>query len=320
MRAGRATPALLGLLVAASLALVSAVPRSDPAVAAGDPVIAVAGDIACDPGSSSYNGGSGTKTKCAELATSNLLLNGGLAGVLDLGDNQYECGSLSAYNTSYNQSWGRVLSITHPAPGNHEYVTSGGTGCTSANAGAAGYFAYFGRAAGPARKGYYSFDIGSWHIISLNSQCNQVACGPSSAQATFLRNDLAAHPTGCKLAFWHIPLFTSGAKEAAVKTFWNLLYAAHADLILNGHYHAYERFGLQSPAGARDPQGIREIIVGTGGEDHAKLGPKPANTQVLDDSSFGVLKLTLHSSSYDWTFVPVPGSPLSDSGTTACHT
>jgi hypothetical protein len=295
------------------------VPRDTPVAAAGDPVIAVAGDIACDPSSASYNGGSGTGSRCAELATSNLLVNGSFAGVLDLGDDQYECGSLSAYNTSYAPSWGRVKSITHPAPGNHEYQTAGGTGCSSANAGAKGYFAYFGSAAGPAGKGYYSLDIGSWHIISLNSQCGKVACGASSAQATWLRNDLAAHPSGCKLAFWHIPLFSTGATQAGAKTFWNLLYAAHADLVLNGHYHAYERFDLQSPTGAADPNGIREIIVGTGGYSLAGLGPKPANTQVLDNSSFGVLALTLHSASYDWRFVPVPGAPLSDSGTTACH-
>ena len=288
--------------------------------ASGDPVIAAAGDIACDPASTSYNGGAGTPKACREQATSDLLVNGGFAAVLDLGDNQYECGSLTAYDTSYNPSWGRLKSITHPAPGNHEYQTSGGTGCNSSNAGAAGYFKYFGAAAGPPGKGYYSLDIGNWHIISLNSQCGKVGCGPSSPQGVWLKNDLALHPTGCKLAFWHIPVFSSGATSSGAKAFWTLLYAAHADLVLNGHYHAYERFNLQSPSGTADSNGIREIIIGTGGVNHAGLRPKPPNTQVLNNTAFGVLELTLHPTSYAWKFMPVPGASFSDSGTTACHT
>jgi len=135
-----------------------------------------------------------------------------------------------------------------------------------------------------------------------------------------LKNDLALHPTGCKLAFWHIPVFSSGATSSGAKAFWTLLYAAHADLVLNGHYHAYERFDLQSPSGTADSNGIREIIVGTGGVNHAGLGPKPPNTQVLNNTAFGVLELTLHPTSYDWKFMPVPGASFSDSGTTACHT
>ena len=319
---GRSAPRWVGLLVGSGLVmLLSSLGHSETvAGASGDPVIAAAGDIACDPASTSYNGGAGTPKACREQATSDLLVNGGFAAVLDLGDNQYECGSLTAYDTSYNPSWGRLKSITHPAPGNHEYQTSGGTGCNSSNAGAAGYFQYFGAAAGPPGNGYYSFDIGNWHIIALNSQCGKVGCGPSSPQGVWLKNDLALHPTGCKLAFWHIPVFSSGATSSGAKAFWTLLYAAHADLVLNGHYHAYERFDLQSPSGTADSNGIREIIVGTGGEDHAGLGPKPPNTQVLNNTAFGVLELTLHPTSYDWKFMPVPGASFSDSGTTACHT
>ena len=283
-------------------------------------MIAAAGDIACDPASPDFNGGSGSGKHCRELATSNLLVGGGYSAVLALGDEQYECGSLTAFNESYDPSWGRVKPSTHPAPGNHEYETSGGTGCTGANAGAAGYFKYFGAAAGTSGQGWYSFDAGSWHVIALNSQCSVVGCGTTSAQYAWLKADLAAHPTGCKLAFWHIPVFASASASGATKPFWQLLYAAHADLILNGHYHAYERFAQQSPAGAATAAGIREFVVGTGGENHAAAGARRANLEVQNTATFGVLTLTLQSSSYAWKFIPIAGSAFTDSGSTSCHT
>jgi acid phosphatase type 7 len=216
-------------------------PLVAPVVAAGDPVIAAAGDIACDPSSSSFNNDQGSGGSCRALATSNLLVSGNFAAVLSLGDNQYYCGSLAAYNTSYNLSWGRVKSVTHPVVGNHEYLTSGGTGCDPTNTNAAGYFSYFGAAAGSAGSGYYSFDVGAWHLIAINSNCGSAGgCSTSSAQGKWLAADLKAHSNQCILAYWHIPLFSSGGRaNNNTLSIWNQLYAAHADLVLDGHDHIY---------------------------------------------------------------------------------
>ena len=292
------------------------------AAAAGDPVIAAAGDIACDPANSNFNNGNGSSNACRQLYTSNLLVNAGLAAVLDLGDNQYYCGGYQAFQQSYDLSWGRVKSITHPSVGNHEYLTSGGTGCDSSNTNAAGYFQYFGAAAGTQGQGWYSFNVGSWHIIALNSNCsNAGGCASGSPQYNFLQADLAAHPNQCTLAFWHIPLFSSGGRQAAnSKSFWTLLYNAHADVILNGHDHIYERFAPQNPNGVADPtNGLLQFTVGTGGSDHTTITTIAANSVVRDASTYGVLKLTLHANSYDWVFVPEAGKTFTDSGSANCH-
>jgi acid phosphatase type 7 len=292
------------------------------AAAASDPVIAAAGDIACDPSTSAFNNGLGNSNGCRQKYTSNLLVNAGLSAVLDLGDNQYYCGGYQAYMQSYDLSWGRVKSITHPSVGNHEYLTSGGTDCTIANLGAAGYFQYFGAAAGIVGQGYYSFDIGAWHIIALNSNCgNAGGCGTSSAQYKWLQSDLAAHANLCTLAFWHIPLFSSGGRANANSLpFWKLLYTYNADLILNGHDHIYERFAPQDPTGSLDPtRGIPEFIVGTGGADHTSITTIAANSDVRNSNTFGVLKLTLHATGFDWQFVPEAGKTFTDSGTGTCH-
>lgn len=287
--------------------------------AASDPVIAAAGDIACDPANSNFNSGNGTTNNCRQKSTSNLLVNTGLTAVLDLGDNQYECGGYQAFLKSYDLSWGRVKSITHPSVGNHEYLTSGGTNCTS---NAAGYFKYFGSAAGSSGKGYYSFNVGSWHLISLNTQCSQVGgCGSGSDQYNWLKSDLAANTNKCTLAFWHIPLFSSGGRAGSnSKPFWQLLYNSNADLILNGHDHIYERFAPQNPSGGADStRGIREFVVGTGGANHTSIDSVAANSQVRNTSTFGVLRVTLHANSYDWKFVPEAGKTFTDSGTGTCH-
>ena len=296
---------------------------SGAAFAASDPVIAAAGDIACDPTNSNYNSGNGNTNNCREKDTSNLLVNGGFAAVLALGDNQYYCGGLQAFLQSYDPTWGRVLSITHPAVGNHEFLTSGGTGCDPTNAGAAGYFQYYGAAAGTQGAGYYSFDVGTWHLIALNSNCGDAGgCNLNSAQGKWLEADLAAHSNFCTLAYWHIPLFSSGGRANQNSlSFWNSLYNHNADLILAGHDHMYERFAPQTPAGAADPlRGIREIMVGTGGANHTGIpGAIWANSEVQNTNTFGVLKLTLHSTSYDWQFIPVTGGTFTDSGTGTCH-
>lgn len=223
-----------------------------PAGAAAD--VVAAGDIACDPASSSFNGGAGTSSSCKQGATSDLILSLAPDAVLTLGDNQYEDGALTKYNQSYHPSWGRVKAITYPSAGNHEYRT----------AGAAGYFDYFGAAAGDRAKGYYSFDIGAWHLIALNSNCSKVGgCGAGSPQEQWLRADLAAHPAQCTLAYWHHPRFSSESNAtSSVGAFWSALYAFDADLVLNGHSHIYERFAPISPTGgggrcARDPRDHR---------------------------------------------------------------
>ncbi len=294
------------------------------AAAAGDPVIAAAGDISCDPANKNWNGGNGTSNACRQLATSNLVVNGNFAAVLPLGDNQYECGSLWAYQNSYDLSWGRFKSITRPSPGNHDYLTHGGTDCSTANQGAAGYYNYFGALAGTVApgKGYYSYDIGTWHLISLNSNCSDAGgCGATTPQGKWLAADLAAHASQCIIAYWHIPLFSSGGRASSnSQSFWNALYAAHADVVLNGHDHIYERFAPQSPTGQLDNiTGIRQFTVGTGGNNHTSIANVAANSLVRDTTAFGVLELSLHPGGYDWQFVPAAGGAFTDAGSGTCH-
>ncbi len=289
-----------------------------PASAASDPVIAAAGDIACDPASSYYHSGSGTALQCHMKYTSDLLVNGAPAAVLALGDNQYNCGGYTAYTQSYGPTWGRVLASTFPVPGNHEYITSTGTNCST---GAAGYFQYYGSVAGTPGQGWYSYNIGAWHLIALNANCSQVGgCGTTSAEYAWLKSDLASHPNQCTLAYWHQPLFSSGGYvSTGTRPFWNLLYSSHADVVLNGHDHIYERFAQQTPSGIASAAGIREFTVGTGGVNHGSIGTLVANSEVQNNNTFGVLFLTLHSSSYDWHFVPDSSGTFTDSGTTACN-
>lgn len=272
--------------------------------------VMVAGDIACDPADTSFNGGLGTSSRCRQKATSDLVLAQSPDAVFALGDLQYENGTLSAFNASYDPSWGRFSGITYPSVGNHEYQTAGATG----------YYTYWGARAGDPSKGYYSFDIGSWHVVVLNSNCGVVSCKAGSAQETWLRNDLAAHPNGCTLAYWHHPRFHgNGSLAGSVLPFWNDLYAAGAELVLNGHYHRYERWAPQTPSGAADPAtGIRELVVGTGGKDHGGSATLTGNLQVFNGQTFGVLELTLAPGSYSWTFLPV-GSTFTDSGSGTCH-
>ena len=313
----------LAAMILAGIAALAAFQAS--AVAAADPTIAAAGDYGCDPLDPHYNNLDGTPNgaECQQKATSNLLVNGHFSAVLALGDQHY-CGSLAEYQQAYDPTWGRVKSITHPIPGNHEYLTAGGstptTGCDSSNAGAAGYFTYFGSAAGTPGQGWYSYDIGAWHLIALNSNCSDVGgCIPSSPQGLWLAADLAAHQNQCILAYWHIPLFSSGGRAAQNSYWlWQQLYAAHADVVLDGHDHIYERFDPQDANGVADPNGIREFIVGTGGANHTSIATVAANSVVRDTTTFGVLALTLHSSGYSWGFEPAVGT-FTDSGSASCH-
>ena len=265
----------------------------------GGPVLVGAGDIARCSGD-------------GDEATAKLL--DAIPGtVFTTGDNVYEEATTEQFGKCYARSWGRYKARTKPSTGNHEYYT----------AGAAGYFGYFGEAAGAPSKGYYSYDRGSWHVVVLNSNCKEVGgCYGASPQGRWLRDDLAANPNRCTLAYFHHPLFSSGkhGNVAKMGPAWDALYAANADVVVNGHDHHYERFAPQRPDGTRDEKrGIREFVVGTGGASHSRLGATKPNSQVRNADTFGVLKLTLKAESYSWKFVPVAGKTFTDSGTTSCH-
>jgi acid phosphatase type 7 len=293
-----------------------------------DPVIAGAGDIACDPASTYFNGGAGTLTDCRHRYTANPLLNMDLNKLITIGDLQYTEGTLNQFDASYNPSWGldAMKGITAPSVGNHEYRTPG----------AADYFDYFngaGSSSGPAGdrdKGYYSYDLGDkWHIVVLNSDCGYPlpsanvpgGCGAGSPQEEWLRADLAASKRPCTLAYFHHPHFRSGTDAASghQKAFWRALYDAGADLVLNGHDHNYQRLAPQDPDGRLDTsRGIRQIVVGSGGKSLVASDPVP-NTEVNHSSTYGVLKLTLRPARYEWKFVPEAGRTFTDSGSTSCH-
>jgi hypothetical protein len=286
---------------------------ADRGAAVSGTVIAAAGDIACDPADPDFHNGNGTSSACNELATSNLVLaDPSIKAVLALGDNQYGCGGYQAFLASFDPSWGRFLSIIRPVAGNHEYQTSGGTDCGH---GAAGYFRYFGAAAGDSR-GDYAWNIAGWHMIALNGNCGDAGgCSAGSPQASFLSTHLGSRT--CSLAYWHQPYYGGGSTgSSSYKYFWQTLYNAHADIVLNGHLHTYARFAPQDTSGNVDnSQGIREFIVGTGGDDLFSLNGSH-NVQ-FTQKSFGVLKLTLHATSYDWQFVTIKGTVL-DSGSAPC--
>lgn len=269
---------------------------SPSSVGANGAVLVGAGDIAdC-----------GTK---GDEATAKLLDD--TSGVVfTLGDNAYPSGTASEFSDCYDPSWGRHKGRTYPSVGNNEYET----------AGASGYFGYFGTKAGDAGKGYYSYEIGSWHVVVLNSNCSEVSCAVGSRQERWLRSDLAANRATCTLAYWHHPLFSAGGNTPEVAPFWEALYAADAEVVINGHVHAYERFIPQRPDGTVDRQsGIREFVVGTGGAGLNPLKYPKANSSAQNTGAHGVLKITLQSANYGWDFVPVAGKTFTDSGSAKCH-
>lgn len=288
-----------------------------PITSRGDPVAVAVGDIASPPGCNP------STNFCQQGATEQLAERQNPNGVLVLGDNQYNSGAFTEYTGSgaYGSTWGFFNPIVHPVPGNHEYVTSGATG----------YFQYFGSngVMTNAPAGYYSFNLGSWHIIALNSNCSDsngcsdaLAGGTTSAEMSWLQSDLAANRSACVLAMWHHPLFSSGwtLGTPGVAPLWTALYNSHADVVLNGHDHLYERYAQLDPSGSATTNGIREFVVGTGGESLNGIGsPQPTLPYPqADDRSFGVLVLTLHADSYSWKFITTSGA-TADSGTTGCH-
>ena len=265
------------------------------------PVVLVgAGDIAnCD-----IDGGAGARATAALLDR--------IAGtVFTVGDHAYPSGAAAQFRDCYDPSWGRHKARTRPAPGNHDYLT----------AKAKAYFDYFGDNAGPDRRGYYSYTLGTWHIVSLNSS---IAADRKSAQIEWLRSDLKDNPAPCTLAYWHVPVFSSGPhgselKETAqMREAWRVLYESGADVVINGHDHLYERFAPQNPQGKADPNGIREFIVGTGGGGQYEFRQIRANSEVRSNRSYGVLVLTLGATDYSWEFVSAAGASFHDAGTARC--
>ena len=266
----------------------------------GSPVVVGAGDIAdC--------------SNANDEATADLLddIDG---TVLTLGDNAYYRGTTENFRECYDPTWGRHKPRTRPVPGNHEYLTPG----------AQGYYDYFGDAAGDPDEGYYSYNLGEWHVVALNSNCEEVGgCSPRSPQVRWLKENLADNEKGCTLAYFHHPLFTSGRHRPGspkVRPMWEALYAANADVVLNGHDHNYQRFAPQDPEGSADPQrGIREFVVGTGGKSLYAIETPIDNSEAYNDNTFGVIKLTLRPGSYAWEFVSAGDKTFTDSGRDQCH-
>jgi Calcineurin-like phosphoesterase len=272
-----------------------------------DPILVGAGDI-------SVCGSNNNDEATAQLLDT--IFAGDPPGVVfTAGDNAYESGTTTEFDNCYDPTWGRHKARTYPSPGNHEYQTANATG----------YYGYFGSVAGNPSEGWYSYDLGSWHIVSLNTSngCALIGCGAGSAQEQWLRADLTASDADCTVAYWHHPRFSSGqhGNNANLDAIWRALFDHGVDLVLSGHDHTYERFAPQDPDANSEPErGIREFIVGTGGRSHYAFPIIRANSEVRDNTSYGVLKLTLHAASYDWEFVPAPPGTFTDSGSASCLT
>jgi acid phosphatase type 7 len=231
--------------------------------------------------------------------------------VYTLGDNAYSVGSAQNFAECYDPTWGRFKNRTRPSPGNHDYGQPG----------AAGYFDYFGTNAGDTRDGWYSYTLGEWHVISLNSEA---AMGPASGQLAWLINDLANNPAKCTIAYWHRPRFTSGphGNEVSTAPLMEALYAANAEIVMSGHDHLYERFAPQTPGAKADfSRGIRQFVVGTGGAAFYQFETPQPQSEVRLEGLFGVLRLQLAPDSYRWQFIAsVNGvAEVRDEGETACH-
>lgn len=229
--------------------------------------------------------------------------------VFTAGDNVYPSGTLDEYKRCYEPSWGRFRDRTKPAIGNHDFLSGKGKDAHT----------YFGEGFGKPGESYYSYDLGNWHIVVLDSNIPLITDSP---QAHWLRDDLAAHPANCTLAIWHHPLFSSGThgNDARLYPIWKILYDQGAEIVVNGHDHDYERFASQTPDGQYDKdRGIREFVVGTGGAVLYRRGTLRRNSEAFNNIALGVLKLTLLPKGYRWEFIPVAGKTWSDSGEGICH-
>jgi hypothetical protein len=279
--------------------------EGDPVEPPADPVLVGAGGIAsCDT----------VGDEATAALIDDVIEEHPDARVFTAGDNAYETGTATQFAECYDKTWGKFKDRTHPASGNHDHATSG----------AAPYYSYFGAAAGEKGKGWYSYDLGAWHIVSLNSNCKHSSkCAPDSEQVRWLKADLAASNARCTAAVIHHPRFSSDKTDGSmphVDPLWDVLYAAGADLVISGHARVYERFAPQTPDGVADPEyGMPLFNVGTGGRGYSGFDAPVPNSVVREGTSFGVLKLTLHAGSFDYEFLPVPGETFADAGTGACH-
>ena len=266
-----------------------------PAPPGGAEPVVGAGDIA-------------TCTVTDDEATS-ALLDGIPGTVFTLGDNVYDNGTATEFANCYDPSWGRHKSRTKPVAGNHDYNTSG----------ASGYYGYFGDAAGPPDKGYYSFDLGAWHIVILNSNISRTS---TSEQIAWLRADLTGSTAQCTMALWHHPRFSSGqhGNDDTQQPFWDVLYEFDADVVLVGHDHDYERFAPQTPTGIADPtRGLRQFVVGTGGASLRSFSTIRPNSEFRNSSTWGVIKFDLAPTGYSWSYITTAGGAALDSGSGSCH-
>lgn len=322
---------LLGrLFLASSLMAVAATSGLPPTQAAGPAVsgaatlaapgraaeegvlIAAVGDIACDPTDTNFADGDGRNGKCKQKLTARLVRQRDPTAVLILGDAQYDDGRLSQFRRSYDLSWGRLKGITYPAVGNHEYYTPR----------ADGYFDYYNRRAGDRGEGYYSFEVGTWHLVALNSNCFLVRCGQGSRQYRWLRADLRSSGAACTVAYMHHPRFSTGPHDDSIEVtpLWRLMYREGVDIVLAGHDHAYERYVPLAPDGTVDRgAGIREFVVGTGGATTYDFRSRDPHVQARNDQVYGVLFLALRDGGYRWSFDRAFGERFSDAGVDACH-
>jgi Calcineurin-like phosphoesterase len=289
---------MAGLAVFAILLGLASAPEPTP-TAVPDPVLVGAGDIA----SCQSDGDEKTAALIDRIEGT----------VFTLGDNVYEGGTPAQFARCYAPTWGRFRGRTRPAPGNHDYRT----------AGARGYFAYFGSAAGDPSKGYYAYDLGGWRVVVLNSNCREIGgCQAGSAQERWLREELLSHPTPCTAALSHHPRFSSAehGDSPSMADLWSVLVDGGVDIALAGHDHVYERFAPMDAEGRPDPErGIRAFTVGTGGRSLYRFANIHPTSEARNAKTLGVLKLTLHPGAYDWEFVPVEGGTFHDSGSGRCH-
>ena len=261
--------------------------------------------------------GAGDIADCSDLSGAEAtarLLDGIQGTVFTAGDNAYEGGTAEQFAKCYDPTWGRQKTRTRPSVGNHEFHSGGATP----------YFDYFGAAAGDPAKGYYSYELGAWHIVVLNSECAEVGgCQQGSRKKNGCARICNRIPLLAPSAYWHKPLFSSGAKhgnDPEMKAFWQDLYDARAAVVVNGHDHDYERFAPQNPDGKADAaRGIREFVAGTGGKNHRPFATPLPTSEVRNADTFGVLKLTLHTNGYDWEFLPEAGKTFHDSGSGSCR-
>lgn len=291
------------------------------------PVVGAVGDMACDPSDPKYDGGAGTATNCAQSRTSNrMLADTSLDAILALGDFQYDCDDPADFAVSYDPTWGRLDDLMYPTPGNHEYkagIDKYGAQCPVSNRAAQGYFDHFGAVAHQSTGGHFSFNLGSWHLTALNANCGHRGvggCSATSAQTQWLKNDLAATTQPCIAAFWHQPLFTGLRSNVNTKyrAWWNVLRAADADVVLNGHVHNYQRFAPRDPDGTRDVAGITEYVVGTGGEAAVSVSRRASIQPQVWFRAFGYLRMHLLTDGWRAEFIADNGTVLDTSNGT-CH-